>query len=60
MGQDQSLAWQDIPDSSKDEFESQRGTQSLEQKPGRIGREERFEARPWEVIPWSGLHLKGY
>lgn len=30
MGQDQSLAWQDIPDSSKDEFESQRGTQSLE------------------------------
>ena len=59
MGQEQSLAWQDIPASSKDEFESQRGAQSLEQKPGRIGGEERFEARPQEIIPWSVLHLKG-
>lgn len=55
MGIDQSTG-KVIPSSSKDEFESQRGTQSLEQNPGRMGREERFEAKPWGMIPWSGLH----
>lgn len=56
VGLDQSLAGQVIPSSKKDESESQRGTQSLEQNPGRMGREDRFEAKPWEMIPWSGLH----
>lgn len=42
MGLDQSTG-KVIPSSSKDEFESQSGTQSLEQNPGRMGREERLK-----------------
>lgn len=55
VGVDQSTG-KVIPSSSKDEFESQRGTQSLEQNAGRMGREDRFEAKPWGMIPWTGLH----